>query len=36
MKVTDFARSQGCVLGKAMRPLEKGKKGLILVLVALQ
>ncbi|RJP37173.1 MAG: hypothetical protein C4547_05965 [Phycisphaerales bacterium] len=36
MKVTDFARSQGCVLGKAMQPIEKGKKGLILVLVALQ
>lgn len=36
MKVADFARSQGCVLGKAMEPLEKGKKGLVLVLVGLQ
>jgi len=36
MKVTDFARSQGTSLGKAMEPLEKGKKGLVLVLVALQ
>jgi hypothetical protein len=36
MKVTDFARSQGAVLGKAMEPLAKGKKRLILVLVGLQ
>ncbi|MBI5764249.1 MAG: hypothetical protein HZA51_12070 [Planctomycetes bacterium] len=36
MKVTDFAGSQGAVLGKVMEPLEKGKKGLVLVLVALQ
>lgn len=36
MKVTDFARSQGAVLGKAMHPLAKGKRGLVLVLVALQ
>ena len=36
MKVTDFARSQGAVLGKAMEPVKKGEKGLILVLVGLQ
>lgn len=36
MKVTDFPRSQGAVLGKAMGPLAKGKKGLVLVLVSLQ
>jgi hypothetical protein len=36
MKVVNFSRAQGAVLGKAMEPLEKGKKGLILVLVTLQ
>lgn len=36
MKVTDYRRAQGATLGKAMEPLEKGKKGQILVLVALQ
>jgi len=36
MKVTDHVRSQGAVLGKAMESLEQGKKGQILVLVALQ
>ena len=36
MKVSDHLRSQGAVLGKAMEPLEQGKKGQILVLVALQ
>jgi hypothetical protein len=36
MRVTNFRKSQGAVLGKAMEPLEKGKKGLILVLVSLQ
>jgi hypothetical protein len=36
MKVSDYTRSQGAVLGKAMETLEKGKKGQILVLVTLQ
>ena len=36
MKVTDWARSQGAILGKAMTGLERGKKGLVLVLVSLQ
>jgi hypothetical protein len=35
MKVTDYARAQGAVLGKAMSALAAGK-GLILVLVTLQ
>jgi hypothetical protein len=36
MKVGDPDRAQGVVLGKAMQKLEKGQKGLILVLVTLQ
>lgn len=36
MKVTDHARAQGAVLGKAMERLEKGEKRQILVLVTLQ
>jgi hypothetical protein len=36
MKVTDYMRAQGAILGKAMEKLEKGKKGQILVLVTLQ
>jgi len=36
MRVTDNERARGAVLGKAMEPLEKGKKGQILVLVTLQ
>jgi len=36
MKVKNHRRSQGAVLGKAMEPLEKGKKDLVLVLVSLQ
>ena len=36
MKVTDYARAQGTILGKAMQSLEKGAKGQILVLVTLQ
>jgi hypothetical protein len=36
MAVTDFARAQGAVLGKAMEGLPKGAKGQILVLVTLQ
>lgn len=35
MKVTDHARAQGAVLGKAMTSLKEGK-GLVLVLVSLQ
>lgn len=35
MKVTDHARSQGAVLGKAMSPLKRGQ-GMVLVLVTLQ
>lgn len=35
MKVTDHARAQGAILGKAMSGLPKGK-GLVLVLVTLQ
>ena len=35
MKVTDYTRAQGAVLGKAMSSLESGK-GLVLVLVTLQ
>jgi len=35
MKVTDYSRAQGAVLGKAMTSLESGK-GLVLVLVTLQ
>ena len=35
MKVTDYAKAQGAILGKAMTSLEKDK-GLVLVLVTLQ
>lgn len=35
MKVTDHARSQGAIIGKAMSSLESGR-GLVLVLVSLQ
>lgn len=35
MKVTDYARAQGAIVGKAMSPLEEGK-GLVLVFVSLQ
>jgi hypothetical protein len=35
MKVANYAKAHGAVLGKAMTSLEK-EKGLILVLVALQ
>jgi hypothetical protein len=35
MKVNDFARSQGAIIGKAMTSLQDGK-GLVLVLVSLQ
>ncbi len=36
MKVTDHARAQGAILGKAMEPLKQGETGQILVLVTLQ
>lgn len=35
MKVTDHAKAQGAIIGKAMTPLAEGK-GLVLVLVSLQ
>jgi hypothetical protein len=35
MKVTDFARAQGAIVGKAMSSLFEGR-GLVLVLVNLQ
>jgi len=35
MKVSDYSRAQGAIVGKAMSPLKDGK-GLVLVLVALQ
>jgi hypothetical protein len=35
MKVTDFERAQGAIVGKAMTSLEKGK-GLVLAFVSLQ
>lgn len=34
MKVTDYARAQGAIIGKAMSPLSEGR-GLVLVLVTL-
>jgi hypothetical protein len=36
MKALDHDLSQGAILGKAMQPLAKGQKGLILILVTLQ
>ena len=36
MKVLDYTRAQGAILGKAMEPLAKGQTGQILVLVTLQ
>ncbi len=35
MKVTDYTKAQGAILGKAMSPLDSGK-GLVLILVTLQ
>ena len=35
MKVTDYTKAHGAILGKAMSSLESGK-GLVLVLVSLQ
>jgi len=36
MKVTDYTRAQGAIIGKAMEPLDRGNIGQILVLVTLQ
>lgn len=36
MKVTDYGRAQGAILGKAMEPMDRDQKGKILVLVTLQ
>ena len=36
MKAVDRERAFGAVLGRAMQPLAKGEKGLVLVRVALQ
>jgi len=36
MKVSDHSMAPGAVIGKAMTPLAKGEKGLVLVLVSLQ
>ena len=36
MKALDRSLAQGAILGKAMQPLAKGQKGLILILVTLQ
>ena len=36
MKVSDYARAQGAVIGKAMTGLAQGEQGLVLVLVSLQ
>ncbi len=36
MKVTDYSKAQGAIIGKAMTSLAKGEKGMVLVLVTLQ
>ncbi|MBL8881314.1 MAG: hypothetical protein JNG88_19605 [Phycisphaerales bacterium] len=36
MKVTDYLRAQGAIIGKAMSELKAGETGLVLVLVNLQ
>ena len=36
MKVTDYDRANGAIIGKAMTGLPAGDKGLVLVLVSLQ
>ncbi|NUL82770.1 MAG: hypothetical protein HUU60_08630 [Armatimonadetes bacterium] len=36
MSVRDYAKAQGAIIGKAMTSLEKGKTGMVLVLVNLQ
>jgi hypothetical protein len=35
MKVTDFSRANGSIIGKAMSPLKSGR-GLVLVFVSLK
>ena len=36
MKVTDYPRAQGAIIGKAMTGLRRGESGIVLVLVSLQ
>ena len=36
MKVIDYPRAQGAIIGKAMTPLAHGESGMVLVLVSLQ
>lgn len=36
MKVSDLSAAQGAIIGKAMTPLARGERGLVLVLVNLQ
>lgn len=36
MKVTDYARAQGAIIGKAMSPLAAGQRDTVIVLVSLQ
>lgn len=36
MKVTDYPRGQGAIIGKAMTELKRGESGMVLVLVSLQ
>lgn len=36
MRVTDYPKAQGAIIGKAMSGLERGETGLVLVLVSLQ
>lgn len=36
MRVTDFQRAQGAIIGKAMTGLNRGQAGMVLVLVTLQ
>lgn len=36
MKATDLQKAQGAIIGKAMTPLKKGAKDLVLVLISLQ
>jgi len=36
MRVNDYGRAQGAIIGKAMTPLAAGERGMVLVLVSLQ